>query len=198
MSKHERNRAEKRDRMVKAGLDAFSETGYENTTVSDIVRRAGMTPSTFYNYFRDKDALLVEILGQQGSRLTAGLASIRDGDPDLGAYLRAACRALVCGLAADKSLRTLLRRNLPLVRSSVDHRVLAPLYEALREDLTRLLEAEGATSIEIEYAVVSLRATCLEMCIALIERSGEVADAEQASDFAASLLAGGFREVASS
>src|ERR1019366_3773659 len=47
-----------RERLVRAALDLFSETGYDNTTVAQIVDRAGLTKSTFFRHFPDKREVL--------------------------------------------------------------------------------------------------------------------------------------------
>lgn len=57
-----------RERLALAALELFAERGYENTTVIDIARRAGLTKSTFFRHFRDKrevlfgDGTLAELL----------------------------------------------------------------------------------------------------------------------------------------
>jgi len=46
------------ERLILAALDLFAERGYENTTVIDIAKRAGLTKSTFFRYFPDKREVL--------------------------------------------------------------------------------------------------------------------------------------------
>jgi AcrR family transcriptional regulator len=48
-----------RERMVVAAVDLFAEQGYDDTTVAQIVERAGVTKSTFFRHFEDKRELLV-------------------------------------------------------------------------------------------------------------------------------------------
>jgi AcrR family transcriptional regulator len=47
-----------RERLALAALELFAERGYENTTVIDIARRAGLTKSTFFRHFQDKREVL--------------------------------------------------------------------------------------------------------------------------------------------
>ncbi|WP_420369952.1 TetR/AcrR family transcriptional regulator [Curtobacterium sp. L1-20] len=59
-----------RERLVLAAVDLFSEQGYDETTVTQIAERAGVTKSTFFRHFPDKRELLVA--GQETlSRLLA-------------------------------------------------------------------------------------------------------------------------------
>ena len=47
-----------RERLVAAGLQLFSEQGYDATTVAEIADRAGLTRSTFFRHFPDKREML--------------------------------------------------------------------------------------------------------------------------------------------
>ncbi len=48
------NEAERREQILSAARAVFNENGYETTTISDIVRRAGVAQGTFYLYFPSK------------------------------------------------------------------------------------------------------------------------------------------------
>jgi AcrR family transcriptional regulator len=47
-----------REQLTRAALSLFIERGYENTTVVNIVERAGLGKTTFFRYFRDKREVL--------------------------------------------------------------------------------------------------------------------------------------------
>ncbi|MBN6036246.1 TetR/AcrR family transcriptional regulator [Amycolatopsis sp. 195334CR] len=58
-----RNRtAERRVQLVRAAHHVFSSQGYRNTGVSDIVKEAGVSHGTFYNYFDNKRHILDDVL----------------------------------------------------------------------------------------------------------------------------------------
>jgi AcrR family transcriptional regulator len=48
--------------MINAALDLFEKKGYHRTTIADITSRSGTSHGTFYLYFRDKNALIQEIV----------------------------------------------------------------------------------------------------------------------------------------
>ena len=48
------NEAERREQILSAARAVFNKNGYETTTISDIVRRAGVAQGTFYLYFPSK------------------------------------------------------------------------------------------------------------------------------------------------
>ncbi len=52
------NEAERREQILSAARAVFNEKGYETTTISDIVRRAGVAQGTFYLYFPSKKEIV--------------------------------------------------------------------------------------------------------------------------------------------
>ena len=47
-----------RGRLAQAALELFGERGFEQTTVEDIAKRAGLTKRTFFRHFSDKREVL--------------------------------------------------------------------------------------------------------------------------------------------
>ncbi len=53
-----RPRASSRETLAEAACELFLEQGYDATSVADISRRAGVSRSSFFNYFDSKSAVL--------------------------------------------------------------------------------------------------------------------------------------------
>lgn len=51
-----------REKIVKAAMDCMASKGYEKTTVTEIVKRAGVAQGTFYIYFKHKRDILKDIM----------------------------------------------------------------------------------------------------------------------------------------
>jgi TetR/AcrR family fatty acid metabolism transcriptional regulator len=51
----------KRERILRAAIDTFAESGYFNAKVSDIAKAAGVADGTIYLYFDGKEDLLVNV-----------------------------------------------------------------------------------------------------------------------------------------
>ncbi len=73
LTNQEKRSREKKQRIYKVAMRMFSEYGYEQATIRDICKEAGITTSTFYNFFGDKDGVLLqfyyEILEKGASHL---------------------------------------------------------------------------------------------------------------------------------
>jgi AcrR family transcriptional regulator len=76
------------ERLALAALELFAERGYENTTVTDIAQRAGLTKSTFFRHFQDKREVLF------GGTLNGLLAEAIAGAPESATPLEAVACAL--------------------------------------------------------------------------------------------------------
>jgi AcrR family transcriptional regulator len=55
--------SEHRSRLLEGMAQAVADRGYAATTIADIVREAGVSRRTFYEYFDDKSACLVALYG---------------------------------------------------------------------------------------------------------------------------------------
>ncbi len=72
-----------RDRLEQAALDLYGERGFEQTTVAEIAKRAGLTERTFFRYFADKPEVLFSGAGALQELLVAQVADAPDSEPPL-------------------------------------------------------------------------------------------------------------------
>ncbi|MEO1062923.1 MAG: TetR/AcrR family transcriptional regulator [Actinomycetota bacterium] len=118
------------ERLLDAAARLFDELGYHDTTTNDVAAAAGASVGSLYQYFPNKDALLVGLAERHVDEATAAMAdaavALRDEAPDLVGTCRAFVEAAV-----------------ELNRSDRLHRLLwaAPRTEAITERLDRLTAA---------------------------------------------------------
>jgi TetR/AcrR family fatty acid metabolism transcriptional regulator len=90
--------AARRNQILDAAAQVFADKGFHPTTIKDIARQAGIADGTIYNYFENKTALLLGILGRmqetvmQEAKLP--LTDIIDLRSFLQTYLRLPMQAL--------------------------------------------------------------------------------------------------------
>ncbi|MGB4138172.1 MAG: TetR/AcrR family transcriptional regulator, partial [Microbacterium sp.] len=58
VSRAGRPRSSSRETLAEAACELFLEQGYESTSIADIARRAGVSRSSFFNYFASKSDVL--------------------------------------------------------------------------------------------------------------------------------------------
>lgn len=67
---------EVRRRILSAAVDLFADHGYDATSVSQVITRAGVAKGGFYHHFASKDELLYAVYGELINRQLEGLERI--------------------------------------------------------------------------------------------------------------------------
>ncbi|MEV7344639.1 TetR family transcriptional regulator [Streptomyces sp. NPDC093544] len=63
-----------RGRLATAALELYSERGFEQTTVAEIAKRAGLTERTFFNHYADKREVLFATAGEFQDRFVGAVS----------------------------------------------------------------------------------------------------------------------------
>ena len=82
----EEHKQKTRERILDAASLAFREQGIEQTSVADVMRRAGLTHGGFYAHFKSKEELVAESVrhaSQQVSKIFDTPAGNKSAQPDL-------------------------------------------------------------------------------------------------------------------
>ena len=66
-----------RAKLINAAQAVVATSGYEGLRVEEVVKRAGVAKGTFFAHFRDKDALMDQLLGAEMDRILDALAGAR-------------------------------------------------------------------------------------------------------------------------
>jgi AcrR family transcriptional regulator len=98
-SRSGRPRASSRETLAEAACELFLEQGYEATSIAEIAQRAGVSRSSFFNYFGSKGDVLWAGLDERLDTFEERLA--HDETTDAAADVRAATTAIGHGFAPD-------------------------------------------------------------------------------------------------
>ena len=98
-SRSGRPRASSRETLAEAACELFLEQGYEATSIAEIAQRAGVSRSSFFNYFASKGDVLWAGLDERLGMLEQRLAEA--ATKDAAADVRAASAAVGDGFAPD-------------------------------------------------------------------------------------------------
>jgi AcrR family transcriptional regulator len=100
-----------RQKLVDAAEFVFGEKGFERASISDITREAGVALGTFYVYFPDKRALLVEVVDGLGAKLRTEIAEAVKDLEDRLAIEREGFRAFFEFTARHRLLYRVVRQT---------------------------------------------------------------------------------------
>ena len=144
-----------RQRILEAAEGLFGERGYERTGVVDICQRAGVAQGTFYLYFTDKKAALVELVRELSHTLRLEIAEAVKGISDRAETERVGFRTFLNFLTKHRDLYRVVRQA-----EYVDEEVFRWYYRRMAQGYARgLAKAMKAGQIR------SLDPECLAYCL---------------------------------
>jgi AcrR family transcriptional regulator len=155
----EQKKRNKREALLSSAFDLFLEKGPLNTSIDDIVKKAGIAKGTFYLYFRDRNDILEAILADKGKELLR--ASVND------ASLRSPCSseeemvfvidALIERLKADPRLIGLFYKNFSwkgIMNSLPREEVRSPIERLSKGRSSRNFEMTSFVILELVFSVL--------------------------------------------
>ena len=147
-----------RGRLEQAALALYGERGFEQTTVAEIARRAGLTERTFFRYFADKREVLFWGAGALQEILVSAVASA----PDAAAPIDAVAAALEAAGALLQERRESARQRQTVIAANAELRErelikLASFAAALAGALRQRGVREPAASLAAEAGIAVFR-----------------------------------------
>ena len=147
-----------RGRLEQAALELYSERGFEQTTVAEIAKWAGLTERTFFRYFADKREVLFGGAGALQELLVSTVASA----PDAAAPLDAVAAALEAAGALLQERREFARQRQTIIAANAELRErelikLATLASAIADTLRRRGVTDPAASLAAEAGIAVFR-----------------------------------------
>jgi AcrR family transcriptional regulator len=125
--------AERRERLLEAGLEEFGSRGYRQTGVKDICRSAGLTDRYFYESFHDSAELFTAVFDRATRHLFELVAdALADAPSNPEAQSRAVIETYVRALAEDPRLARVVFVEAPSAGPEVEHHMRATLRQFAR------------------------------------------------------------------
>jgi AcrR family transcriptional regulator len=127
--------------IVEAAARVFAARGYHQTNTNDIAERAGVSVGSLYEYFPNKDAILVALVESHirdaHGRIVAALDALLAEPPSLAEIIRRLVREVIELHAERPGLHQVLLHDTPLpptTRAALEH-----AEAAVRERIRHLL-----------------------------------------------------------
>ncbi|QSP93569.1 TetR/AcrR family transcriptional regulator [Marinobacter salinisoli] len=198
--KRELNRIRNRKAILNAARECFSELGYDNATIRDIIKRTQLAAGTFYNYFASKQdifvALLTDFLSQMNRDLTH---SRRSADTTID-FIHQAYLALYSATARDPLIYELAHKNDQALQKLFGSGLLRLSMLSLEEDVREAKERGLLPDVDTEYLCAAFFGVAYELSLKVARRAhqkpeaGE-AEAQRAAQFSTALFLGGIPEL---
>ena len=145
-----------RGRLEQAALALYGERGFDQTTVAEIAKRAGLTERTFFRHFADKREVLFAGAGEMQALLVSTVA----GAPDSLGAIDAVAVGLDAAAGVLQERREFARQRQAAIAANTELRErelikLASWSTALADTLRRrgVTEPEASLSAEVGIAV---------------------------------------------
>jgi AcrR family transcriptional regulator len=148
-----------RGRLELAALELYGERGYDQTTVAEIARRAGLTERTFFRYFTDKREVLFYGSGMLQDGLVQGIEDAPAALPPIDA-VAASLEAVADSLFEERRDRARQRQVIVAATPELQERELikmATLSAALAGALRRRGVTDPGASLAAEAGVAVFR-----------------------------------------
>jgi AcrR family transcriptional regulator len=147
-----------RGRLEQAALELYGERGFEQTTVAEIARRAGLTERTFFRHFADKREVLFSGAGLLEELLVSTVASA----PDSAAPMDAVAAGLEAAGALLQERREFARQRQSIIAANTELQErelikLASLASAIANTLRQRGVTEPAASLSAEAGIAVFR-----------------------------------------
>lgn len=144
------------DAVLEAAAQVFERAGYAGGTTNHIAERAGVSIGTLYQYFPNKDAILVALVERHLAEAAMALAAhapafAADPPPELGSGLRALIDAFVALHADRPALHRVLFEESPRPRGVLD-RIAALETTAVAAIATWLARRPEVTAPDLDIA----------------------------------------------
>jgi AcrR family transcriptional regulator len=192
--KRERTKLRNRGVILDAAREVFVDIGYDAATVRDIVARTDLAPGTFYNYFPDKQSVLLALVGEASSVGSRRIREARLRATTLEERVYVGFRAYFEFIAGDRALFALMRRNFPTLRSlGMEETGFSEGLADLEAELRAAVRAGLMPELPIAYVTRAIGAITLELGAEIATH--DPPDIEGATRFAADLFLGGLERI---
>lgn len=146
-----------RQTIIDAAVDLFSEVGYANTEVHDVLKRASMTKGAFYSHFPTKEAVVAAIIAEADVRTQDFVLGVMSSDASALENLIVATLAVTDMTQRDSLARiaNLLRPTLLQVKPAAPDTVSTPSC-SLTETAIKTAIVDGDLLDDIDVGAMAL------------------------------------------
>lgn len=132
---------ERRQLILNAAAELFSEQGYDRSSIRDIARKVGLLPGSVYHYFPSKDELYLAVHREGFQRVLGRVRAAAEEGSDPWDRLRRACEVHVSGIVEGSPVDRITGHSLSFTGNQELLAKIQPYREAYEEVFRGLIAA---------------------------------------------------------
>lgn len=141
LGRREQKKKENREAILCAGLEVFSTIGYDNATITDVVKASGLSVGTFYNYYGDKDSVFAELVDGLVRESQVALAEAREQATSMESFVSDAFHAYSEIIFRNPDMQKLIVKNTHAFRQFVfGGDQIENLFTDMENDMNRAID----------------------------------------------------------
>jgi len=188
LGKRETNKETNRIKIIESGIEIFSKKGISETTVRDIIRNTGLASGTFYNYFKNKEEVLIAALDDAAYDLAKILEKGRKKANNLEEFIEFQVDPFFEMVAKLPELFFILSTNLEAVdRFTIQTPQMTLAIEDLKKDLELAIKNKIIPDVDIDYFSAVFSSVVEGVAIEYVTNNKKT-DLELAKDFCVNCL----------
>ena len=142
MSKRESNKLLIREKLIKVAFNFFQKKGVDNTTVSEIIKKADIGRGTFYNYFSDVNDIFDSIIEKLNFDIEKNIKDARKSSKNTHEYLYKSFLSYFDFISSKKMIRFHGINQNNIRSSSYKSKVILSMIRDLIRDMKNKLKAK--------------------------------------------------------
>ena len=188
LGKRETNKETNRIKIIESGIEVFSKKGISETTVRDIIRNTGLASGTFYNYFKNKEEVLIAALDDAAYDLAKMLEKGRKKANNLEEFIEFQVDPFFEMVAKLPELFFILSTNLEAVdRFTIQTPQMTLAIEDLKKDMELAIKNKIIPDVDIDYFSAVFSSVVEGVAIEYVTNNKKT-DLELAKDFCVNFL----------
>lgn len=153
--KHSKTQA-RRAELLRAAREVLAEKGFEATTISEIVARAGVAQGTFYLYFPSKISLVVNLTAEMQTNIEQALRAAYAEARNLGEMIDRSVQAAFDIMGQYRDILALVHSGICWNEAEEAHsRIFSPYHSLIAEMIQRAQES-GIVNLSINSQVTAV------------------------------------------
>lgn len=149
--KHPKTQA-RRVELLRIAREVLAEKGFEATTISEIVSRAGVAQGTFYLYFPSKISLVVTLAAEMQANIEQALRTSYAEAKNLGDMIDRSVQAAFSIMGQYRDILALIHSGIRWIEAEEAHaHIFTPYHNLIAETIRRAQEAGSVSSTVNPY-----------------------------------------------